>query len=264
MMQFTLFGGNGFIGRALGAELSCRGHKVFCPPRGSVAPPLGGFGTLVWCIGLTADFRSRPFDTATAHVGLLAQVLVQRAHDRVVFLSSTRVYAGAARTSEEAGLTIRPDDPSDLYNATKLAGEALVLTAEGAQGIVVRLSNIVGRSEIGRATFVGAIAREAVAGQITLQTSLDTAKDYLWVDDAARGLADIALTGKARIYNLASGVQIAHREWADALARETGCAIAVRPGAPDMGFSPIDTARIRAEFGFAPINPLDRVAEIVK
>jgi cephalosporin hydroxylase/nucleoside-diphosphate-sugar epimerase len=263
MHRITVFGGHGFIGTALRAELERRGGSVICQPRDSIAPPEGGFGTLIWCIGLTADFRTRPYDTATAHVGLLARVLAQRAHDRVVFLSSTRVYSGAASTAEDAALTVRPADPSDLYNATKLAGEALVLTAEATAGVVVRLSNIVGPGEAARATFLGSIACQAAEGRVDLENALSTAKDYLWIDDAARGLADIATKGQARVYNLARGVQITHREWANALARETGCAIDVRSGAIDLGFAPINTARIRAEFGFAPVDPLDRVANIV-
>lgn len=262
MRRVTLFGGHGFVGQALQADLVRRGVAVFVPARHETTPPPGGFGTLVWCIGLTADFRTRPYDTATAHVGLLAGVLSQRAHDRVVYLSSTRVYGGAGATEETAALTVRPLDPSDLYNATKIAGEALVLSAPDAEGVAVRLSNVVGPGEARRETFVGAITRQALRGRVELESALTSAKDYLWIEDAARGLADIVLEGRQSLYNLASGRQIAHRQWADALARQTGCAIAVRDGAPDMGFPPIDTARFRAEFGTLATDPLERIAEI--
>lgn len=263
MRRFTLFGGHGFIGRALSHELTRRGAEVLCPPRESLDPPSGGFGTLVWCIGLTADFRTRPIDTAIAHVGLLAQVLAQHAHDRVVFLSSTRVYSGVTGTAEEAALAVHPANPSDLYNATKLAGEALVLTAYPKTGVVVRLSNIVGPGEAARATFLGAISRQALAGRIELETAPITAKDYLWIDDAAHCLAQIAESGKESIYNLARGRQITHRQWSELLALETGCSITVRPDAQDASFPPIETRRICAEFGFAPSNPLDHLGQII-
>lgn len=262
MTRITVFGAGGFIGRALCTELMRRGHDVIRQPRDSIKPPDGGFGTLVWCIGLTANFRTRPYDTATAHVGLLAQVLAQRAHSRVVFLSSTRVYSGATSTVETAALTLTPADPSDLYNATKLAGEALVLTAGGASGVVVRLSNIVGPSEAARATFLGAITRQAATGRIVLESALTTAKDYLWITDAAVGLADIVTTGRARLYNLARGVQTPHSDWTSALSQATECTVAVQPDARDMGFAAIDTRAIRAEFHFAPGNPLDHLTEI--
>ena len=267
MTRITLFGGSGFIGRATAAELARRGHQVHIPARGQIMPPAGGFGTLIWCIGLTADFRTRPYDTATAHIGLLAQVLAQGAHDRVIYLSSTRIYGGAPSTTEgtteSAALRLQPENPSDLYNATKIAGESLVLSAP-VPGVAVRLSNVLGPGEAARETFVGAITRQAHQGQIVLESALSTAKDYLWIEDAARGLADIALTGQQRIYNLASGRQISHQAWVNALAQQTGCGVAIRDKAPDLGFPPIDTHRFQAEFGSLPTDPLDRIAEIAR
>ena len=263
MTRITLFGGSGFIGRATAAELARRGHQVHIPARGQIAPPPGGFGTLIWAIGLTADFRTRPYDTATAHLGLLAQVLAQGAQERVVYLSSTRIYGGASSTHEGAALHLQPENPSDLYNATKIAGESLVLSAP-VPGVAVRLSNVLGPGEAARETFVGAITRQAHQGRIVLESALTTAKDYLWIDEAARGLADIALTGQQRIYNLASGRQISHHAWVDALAQQTGCGVAIRDQAPDLGFPPIDTHRFQAEFGSLPTDPLDRIAEIAR
>lgn len=264
MSRITVFGGHGFIGQAVAREAQERGHDVVCPPRGCNAAPSGGYGTLIWCIGLTADFRTRPFDTATAHVGLLAEILARRTHDRVVFLSSTRVYSTGPNTSEDAALSVRPADPSDLYNATKLAGEALVLTAEGEDGVVVRLSNIVGPQEAGRATFLGAITQQAKDGEIRLESALDTAKDYLWIDDAAGTILDIAERGTARIYNVARGSQTTHRDWVDALARHTRCDIRIAPRAPNMSFAAIDTDRIFAEFDHKPVNPIDQMVQILK
>lgn len=264
MTRLTLFGGHGFIGRAVEHEALRRGHDVTCQPRDKITPTDGTFGTIIWCIGLTADFRTRPYDTATAHVGLLAQVLRQRAHSRVVFVSSTRVYSGSVTTVEDTALSIRPNDPSDLYNVTKLAGEALVLSAGDADGVAVRLSNVVGPGEAERATFLGAISQQATCGQIALESAFETAKDYLWIDDAARGLVDIAESGQAPIYNLARGAQITHRQWVDALAEQTQCDITIAPDAPNLSFAPIDTTRIRDEFGFAPNDPLDHVAQLLE
>ncbi|WP_339643019.1 SDR family oxidoreductase [Jannaschia helgolandensis] len=264
MSRITIFGGHGFIGRAVARKAQERSYEVICPPRGSITVPEGRHGTIIWCIGLTADFRNRPYDTAVAHVGLLAEILAQRAHDRVLFLSSTRVYSTGTNTSEDATLSVRPGDPSDLYNVTKLAGEALVLTAEGKDGTVVRLSNIVGPKEAGRSTFLGAIAQQAKEGEIRLESALDTAKDYLWIDDAAEAILNIAERGTERIYNVARGAQTTHRDWVDALARHTRCDIHVAPGAPNMSFAAINTGRIFAEFDHTPINPIEQIVQILK
>ncbi len=50
-------------------------------------------GHAFYCIGLTADFRSRPFETIEAHCGLLKEVLSGSRFSSFVYLSSTRVYA---------------------------------------------------------------------------------------------------------------------------------------------------------------------------
>lgn len=258
----TVLGGFGFVGTALCDLLVQQGHRVTRPDRTRLGDIAGCAGTMVWCIGLTAGFRTRPLDTVTAHAGLLADILSRNAFDRVVYLSSTRLYAGATVTREDSPLSVTPGNPSDLYNATKLAGEALVLTMGG---VVVRLSNIIGPAEGRRDTFLGAITRQALDGRIVLESAPSTAKDYLWIDDAARGLADIVTRGRDRIYNLGSGRQIQHQTWLDALAARTGCAVTTQPGAPDLSFPPIDTTRLRREFGFAardPVECIDAIAPI--
>lgn len=264
MPRVTVFGGYGVVGSAVVKELTMRQIDVVRQPRDSIVPPSGGFGTLIWCIGLTADFRSRPIATATAHVGLLAEALGQDAHERVVYLSSARVYGGASSTSEDAALMVRPLERSDLYNATKLAGEALVLTSQSNDGIVVRLSNVVGPSEVNQSTFVGMIARQALEGAIRLETTPSSEKDYVWIGDAARWLADISIEGSGRLYNLGRGIQTQNWDWAEAFARATGCRISARPSAPTHSFPPLDISRIQREFPLVTQNPLDKVAEILK
>ena len=81
----------------------------------------------IFAIGLTADFRSRPLDTMDAHVSALAEVLRCGRFDSLTYLSSTRVYAGLPRGCGNATLVVNPSDASDLYNLSKLAGEALCL-----------------------------------------------------------------------------------------------------------------------------------------
>lgn len=264
MTRVTVFGGNGFIGQAVAGVLRARGVHVFQQPRDDILPPAGGFGTLVWCIGLTANFRTQPLATATAHVGLLAEVLAQGAHDRVVYLSSTRVYEGAPATSEEADLVVNPIKPFHLYNATKIAGESLVLTSEPGDNVVVRMSNVVGPGEVARSTFVGAIARQALDGEIVLESAPETVKDYIWIDDAAQIFADIAIDGRQLIYNVARGKQTPHSDWVDAFSRATGCKISVQPGAIDESFLAIEVSRTTAEFRSAIWDPLARALDVLK
>ena len=125
-----VLGAGGFIGAALVAWLESQDQVVHAVTRASLPALLAGrrpAGHVIDCVGLTGDFRVRPLDTAEAHVGVVARCLADLQFDSFLLLSSTRVYARANATHEDAALPTVPADPSDLYNVTKLAGEALCL-----------------------------------------------------------------------------------------------------------------------------------------
>jgi nucleoside-diphosphate-sugar epimerase len=262
MARFTVLGAGGFIGGALCSYLRAEGHEVLAPGRDAGLSPRPGH--VIYAIGLTADFRSRPFDTAEAHLGRLTDLLRQDGFESFLYLSSTRVYQGAASTAETAPLQARPLDPGHLYNLTKLAGEALVLHCGLPGTRVVRLSNIVGPGEAARDTFLGALAREAATGTIRLQSHPASAKDYLWIGDALPLLTAISLHGRARIYNLASGRQLRHDDWTGPIAAATGARLETVPDAPDAGFPAIDIGRLSAEFGASPGDPRAHLAAILR
>lgn len=251
-MNWTILGASGTIGRYLAARLRASGESVDTPERN--ASDLWGrpLGHVIYAIGLTADFRQRPFDTVHAHVSLLSEVLQRAKFSSLLYLSSTRVYAHAAQAQEDTPLPVLAQDPSDLYNLSKLMGESLCLHGGRTAVRVARLSNVVGGDDADSANFVPSLQRDARAGRIVLQTALDSAKDYIHIDDVADLLPRIAAQGRARLYNVASGVQTTHRQWTEQLQARTGCAVEVAPGAPAVCFAPIDIGRIRAEFGFSP------------
>ncbi|MDN5928746.1 MAG: NAD-dependent epimerase/dehydratase family protein [Hyphomicrobiales bacterium] len=182
--------------------------------------------------------------------------------EALVYLSSTRVYQRCTETSEGAVLSVRPDIPSDLYNLSKLMGESLCLTSGIDRVAIARLSNVIGPNEGRRNTFLGALCREARGGQIVLQSAPNSAKDYIWIDDAVRSLVELTTGASEGIVNVASGQQITHVAWSDAIARTLGATVKVIPGAKPAGFSPIDVGRLNGLIGTERINPLSRVAEI--
>jgi nucleoside-diphosphate-sugar epimerase len=251
-MNWTVLGASGVIGRHLVARLRAAGETVYTPGRGEPGLYQRALGHVIYAIGLTADFRQRPYDTVQAHVSLLAEVLQRADFSSLLYLSSTRVYARAAHGREDLPLPVQPQDPSDLYNLSKLMGESLCLSSGRAGVRVARLSNVVGGEDADSANFVPSLLREARSGRIRLQTAADSAKDYIHIDDVADLLPRIAVHGRERLYNVASGVQTTHAQWAQQLAALTGCAVEIAPGAPTAGFAPIDITRIRTEFGYAP------------
>ncbi len=262
---FTILGAAGTIGRALAEHLRVRQHAVQAVGRSDLPDFLASgrpAGHVIDCIGLTGDFRSRLLDTTDAHVGVTARCLGALAYDSFLFLSSTRVYANGVTTHEDTALSCRPADPSDLYNLSKLTGEALCLTDPRPTTRVVRLSNVFA-TDPGADTFLGQVLAEGRAtGRVLLRQGAESEKDYVSLDDVVHLLPAIARHGRHRIYNLAAGTNVSHRQIADALRDRFGWEIAFAPDAPAVRFPPMEITRLNAEFPPPLTNLLEHLATL--
>jgi nucleoside-diphosphate-sugar epimerase len=261
-LKFSVLGATGLVGANLVRKLTALDHDVYAPPRGDASVFQRPLGHVIYCIGLTADFRSRPFDTVRAHVGVLAELLERAAFDSFLYLSSTRVYSGAEIGDEKTLVKVSSEDPSDLYNLSKLMGESLCLNCGKENVRAVRLSNVIGYASAS-ANFVFDIASDALRGHIRLRSHPSSAKDYVAIDDVVDLLPKIAAGGKHRLYNLASGVKLSHRELVERLSELTGCTWDQTDDAPVLGFPDINISRTRDEFGFAPRSVLDYLPGIL-
>lgn len=255
MTNFTVLGSGGFIGSQLVASLKAKeGAAVYAPLRQNGKNILDeiierDLGHVFYCIGLTANFRSRPFDTVEAHVCLLRQLLERGQFESLTYMSSTRVYEGATATHESAILHISPGNPEHLYNLSKLMGESLCI-ASGHKVKVVRLSNVFGRA-MPQQNFIYRVLQEAATtGRVQFLTSPQSAKDYVSVTDVIRWLPQIALFGSHTTYNVASGENTNNAEIAS-LLEQKGIAVSFAEDAPIWSFPVIETSRLVQEFGGA-------------
>ena len=264
---FTVLGAGGFIGQALVAHLRAAGDEVVAVRREGLSGFLEGrssaghvpAGHVIDCIGLTGDFRNRPLETAEAHVGVVARALARGGMTSFLLLSSTRVYARAAGTREDAEVPAVPAAAGDLYNITKLAGEALCLSDPRPGWRVARLSNVFGAG-MGAACFLGQVLAEGRAtGQVTFRQGLLSTKDYVAIEDVVPLLAGIAVSGRERLYNVASGANTTHDAIASVLSRRVGWRIVAEEGAATVRFPRIDINRIRNEFGTPRRGVLDEL-----
>ena len=220
-MKFTVLGASGFIGSHVAARLRARGDDVVCPPRALWPEMVNDLGHVIYCIGITADFRTRPIDTVQAHVCQLAELL-GRGFESLLYLSSTRVYAGAERGIEEATFRVDPASLDDVYNLSKLMGESLCLAIPNERVRVARLSNVFG-PDWGSRNFLATVIAEAVdAGALLFRTAADSAKDYIAIDEVVDALLAIIERGSERIYNVASGRNITNAALAMRIAEVTG------------------------------------------
>ena len=261
-MIFTILGAAGFVGGELVRELRRRGHQVHSVGRGEPLPDSRNLGHVFFCIGITSDFRTKPFATMQAHVAALEPVLQHGGFESFTYLSSTRVYKRASDTHEGSDVPVQVGDADDLYNISKLAGESLCLSCERANVRVARLSNVVGASDSSN-NFLSDIVRSAVAGHISFRSALNSAKDYILVDDVVDLLIRIGTSGMQPIYNVASGGNTTHETIAVALQSRTDCTFSVTPDAPEISFPIINTSRIRSEFAFTAQPIFDLFSALV-
>jgi nucleoside-diphosphate-sugar epimerase len=261
-MRITVLGGTGFIGRAILKRLAAEDHDVYAPDRGGI-DWARDLGHVIYAIGLTADFRTRPFETVDAHVNVLADVLRRGRYESFLYLSSARVYQGATDTREEAPLSVRPSHPGDLYNLSKLMGESLCLAVAQPSTRVARLANVYGFDPDSE-NFLSTVLRDAASrGTVHFQTALESSKDYVAIEDVVTVVLRIAASARHRLYNVASGRNVTHREIADFLQR-TGVGVSVGTAAPVTAAPVLRIDRVIEEFGFEPQELVPRLPALYR
>jgi nucleoside-diphosphate-sugar epimerase len=264
-MKFTIFGRGGFIGRNLSRYLEGRGHKVWIPSRAAEETRGQDLGHVIYAIGLTGDFRSRPFDTVEAHVCKLLDLLMFSRFDSWLYLSSTRIYGGLPLTEvarEDTVLNVSPN-LDGVYNISKLMGEALCLALPNKNIRVVRLANVYGSGQ-SKHTFLASIVDELVqTGKAVIREAPESEKDYIALTDVLPLLEAIALSGRERLYNVASGKAVTHAEFANKLIQLTGRSIQFEENAPCRRFPLIDISRIQIEFDFVASGIDDNLPALI-
>lgn len=264
MSRFTVLGSSGFIGRHLVAHLRASGHEVLTPARDA---DLAGqaSGHLIYAIGLTGDFRQRPLDAVDAHVGLLAKVLRDARFESFLYLSSTRIYGGLPADQlarEDLALPQRPT-LDGLYDLSKLLGEAMCLAQNHPAMRVVRLSNVYGVGQSPH-TFLQMVLAELLReGEVTIGEAAESTKDYVALRDVVELLPRIAEHGDSRLYNLASGVGLSHRELAERLEVLTGGRVHFAENGACRRFPRIDVSRVSRAFAWEPRSLLADLPELL-
>lgn len=277
-------GANGFIGKNLVAHLIGAGWKVLavdkvpCEGLGTesltldvatpgVLTPRLDDRTVVFHLAASADIRTSVEDPRmdfTNNVGGLFETLesARGRGSRFVFASSASVFdAGNDLPWTETGLQ-RPMSP---YAAGKLAGEVYCSAYHRCYGVDVRVARMFNVYGIGMVRFaIHDLIRKIQANPARIEILGDgnQVRDFLYVEDAARGLTTIATNGKpGEDYNLASGAPVRLLDLARAIATLMGHSSIML--APTCRSFPGDTPKWYADIskirgiGWEPQVPLD-------
>jgi nucleoside-diphosphate-sugar epimerase len=262
-----VLGSSGFIGSNLIEYLKKRQIEYFAPERNDNSIFRTHLNNVIYCIGLTADFRNKPFETVEAHVSYLAKILENCSFDSFIYLSSARVYSNGGKgmiAKEETPLKINPLDKSDLYNISKIMGESLCLNCDKKNVKVVRLSNVYG-NDLNSSNFITDIFREILKTKsLFLRTSLSSEKDYINVTDVVDLLVKISLDGKYNIYNIASGINVKNEEILQVINSYIPFKLEVIKNPKNIRYPKISIERIQEEFNYEPKTILDDVFGLIK
>jgi nucleoside-diphosphate-sugar epimerase len=236
-MAVTVVGAQGFVGRRLVERLSAQGQTPWTPAKGDPDLVTRDLGVVYYCAGLTADYDQRPFDTVEAHASLVSRILAADRFERLVYLSSTRLYDGLpkAEVDETEPLVFDPADPRRVYDLSKALGENLTLMRTGGRGRVARLANVYDWDD-GAPGFLSQWLIQARSERdLVLQSSPAVARDYIHLDDVVDALIAIAGSEPPGVFNVASGELVTNGEIAQVFeqagwpVRFTGEATPARP-----------------------------------
>ena len=248
----TIIGASGFVGRRLHAALTAQDWDVHTPAKGDRSLLGRDMGVVFYCAGLTADYDRRPFDTVEAHASLVSDLIRAGRFERLIYLSSTRLYDGQSIdvARESAPLVFDPADPRRIYDLSKALGENLTLTRTEGRGAVARLANVFDW-EPGAPGFLSEwLIRAATDKVLHLDSSPHITRDYIHLDDVVAALIAMADRKSSEIVNVASGALTSNGEIANLFIQagwNVGFSRDISPPPPPRA----DVTRLRA-LGVSP------------
>jgi len=228
----TVVGARGFVGSAVVRRARALGFDV-TEYRHDEVPTGENLGTLFYCSGVAWDADRAPLEAYDLHAAAVLRIARAARYDRIVYVSSTRVYDRSGGTLESEATGVLADCAGDVYALSKLAGEGIVLAAS-PENVVVRCSNVYGASFRSGLFLSDVLRQAATCGRIALRSSRSSSKDYVSVEDVATCMLRIGAGCRHRIYNVGAGRNTTHGALLDAIVAAEPVEVSIPVGAPTV------------------------------
>lgn len=288
-MRYLITGGAGFLGVALANHLVATGHHVRVLDDLSAGEPSRLDSRVLFSRG---DVRNVPVlwthlqDVEcvyhlAARVAVSESILYPQEYNdvnvggtvalltamrdvgapRVVLASSATVYGEQPAQPVHEGMRPNPGSP---YAVTKIAAEHYLFTLGklyGLQAVALRVFNAYGpgqRIPPAHAPVVPLFLKRALGGgSLVIHGSGQQSRDFVYIDDAVRGMAAASLTDAAvgQIINIGSGEETTLKELVRQVTAVTGRELSVLTNeAQSGGVSRLvaDLSKARQVLGFQP------------
>lgn len=168
-------------------------------------------GTLYYCIGVTNLFREKIEKCFVAHVGALLDLIRNNKFERVVYLSSARVYVNQALGQENEPIEVQPSLLDHAYNISKLAGESLLLHSQTPNVLCLRLSNVLGKA-LEDNNLLKSIYDTLQSETPVFNVTEDSSRDFIDIENVLDALETASLIKGKHILNLCSGYSTTFRQ----------------------------------------------------
>lgn len=262
--MITIVGGSGFVGTHLIDELKNSKVEFQQLDRNKALPIDAELGILVYCAGFGGCDQD-PFNVLNANAVLLARLLNECKIERVIYLSSTRLYLDDNSSTENGNLHISSTDNRRLFNLTKILAEELIIKSN-IPYVILRPSNIYGDA-FESPLFLPSIVRDAlVKHEVKMFISPEYSKDYVSVFDLVKVIVLALDSSEAenKIVNVAAGENISAKQIAQTLSSETACKVSWCGNIADDFFPVTDITLMKSIFQITPRKVLDDLPKMVR
>jgi nucleoside-diphosphate-sugar epimerase len=262
--MITVLGSSGFVGSNLVKQLVENNIEFETPIRNDNLNNKFR-GDIIYCIGLTSDFRQKPFETIEAHICLLTKILKEVDFNSLTYLSSTRLYVNSneKEANESSEIKISINDSDELYTLTKLTGERICLSS-GRNTKIARLSNVFGVDYNSTNFLFDLLNKAKNTSKIELFSTLNSAKDYISIESVTSMLLDISMSKCSGIYNIANGENLSNEELLLIIKQFFDFEYSIHSDAKEIVHPIINIDKIKQEFNFVKEDTKQKLFNLIK